>query len=475
MHNHTGPGPPSGNERPKRGLGARSRWASDGGVIFTEREQSIIRCEADDVTATEVKRLLPRMQRAGMALVAIGAVRIRYDHLIDDGEKAVRQFLGLEKDYSHKLTLCDAHKRTGARPYALIDGIPLYIWCLLHLPEKALKTKAEITIALAWCLTNNRLEEHKKIQTQYGDIIAERPAPPPALSIYESSLVDGRVDFPSGKRATNLLSSIHRMEKKGFVEEAGIVRRFYSFILNPPPQLTPFARRLLEAETLTPHQRGNIPTALRRMERDGFLAEAAAVRQAYDHLLNPAPQLTPFEKLIVRGDELSPHQKAHLRSAARRMEQKGFLEEAEIARQRHAHLLNQSPELTPFALRLLNSPEDPNINPWHLRAAIRRMAASGFHDEAAYVNQLYGGVFLEELYEPIQLGFFLLEEDEFVPNSRKLVDRAIQAMMDAGYWDEAAELNEKYAWFLGNENFWRQDRTPEEVNARFNALLAQFR
>lgn len=210
---------------------------------LSEREYAITRCEVDDVSPQELRALLIRLQRVRCPLETIGAVRIHYDHLIDDAEKALRQHLGLETDYSHKVSQCG--RDTGGRLFGHIDGIPMSVWCLLYLPEKATKKKPQVSNAIKWCRQNGFLTDAEWLRQEYADIISPQ-VEPAKLTPFELRLLNDDIFCPDN--ASNIIQAIKRMEKKGFVVEADMVREKYEDFLCkdlPPPKCT-----LEEAEAM---------------------------------------------------------------------------------------------------------------------------------------------------------------------------------------------------------------------------------
>lgn len=216
------------------------------------RAESIISCQATDVTQEELKRLLQRLRQQGYPEEKVGAIRIHYDHLVDDAEKQVRHYLGLENDYGHTVTDCRIIKPCGAF-YGFVDGLHIKVWCLLYMPERANRTKTIIEAAIRWCKWHFRHEEADMLHQLYHEIL-NQPPPQFELSEYEKRLVREEVFLPCG--TYNIKRAIDHMTQKGFYDEAAEVAEKYAWLLGSENLNTPSEEELdaLFEELLAPYK-----------------------------------------------------------------------------------------------------------------------------------------------------------------------------------------------------------------------------
>ena len=219
----------------KMALGAKAA------AFPTEREASILNCEASDVTGEELLFFFNRCKRVNIENETIGRVRIHYDHLIDDAEKGIRKHWGLGDDYSLIVTYAQTKTTSSGKHYdCLVDGVPLTTWALIHAPEKVVPSKRTVNLSIKWYEDRRRFEEASWIKEWYQDVLHPTPSQR-QLSAFEKRLLEDDNFIPQGSHAVyNVRRTVVRLTRDGFEAEAAFIAEKYGWFtgVEPPPKYT---------------------------------------------------------------------------------------------------------------------------------------------------------------------------------------------------------------------------------------------
>jgi len=192
-------------------------------IFPTERHQAILDCIAEDVTPTELATLLRIARLEGVSELDIGKIRIHYDAIIDDPEKAVRQHFGIDNDYS---IVVRRAIRNGGYVSAQIDGLPAAVWALLYAPDRVAHTPQNIGQAIKALKARGMIEDAERIKKEHADILS----PPPQLTEYQLKLLNDPDYLPDS--VSHVKQAIRAMRKRGLEKEANEVGEKYAWFIN---------------------------------------------------------------------------------------------------------------------------------------------------------------------------------------------------------------------------------------------------